>query len=194
MDVGFSVATGLVILLNWIQNRRFFGTYDLQIYWMISQNNRATVLCYVKLCALFQTVLELQSENAQFGSKSTGFFVPCDLRQIAWRTTGHLFYTTSSFVHHFIAIYEFELELQSGNAQLWSKSMLFLSRATMKFDRWPSKTIGHHFYATSSFVHHFIAICEFKLELQSGSAQFGSKSAIFCPVLPWNLTDILEKQ
>ena len=38
------------------------------------------------------------------------------------------------------------------------------------------KTIGHLFYATSSFVHHFVAIGEFKLELQSGNAQFGSKS------------------
>ena len=41
------------------------------------------------------------------------------------------------------------------------------------------KTIGHFFYAAASFVHHFIAICEFKLELQSGNAEFGSKS-IFC--------------
>ena len=41
------------------------------------------------------------------------------------------------------------------------------------------KKIGHLFYATSSFVHHNITIGEFKLELQSGNAQFGSKSAIF---------------
>ena len=31
---------------------------------------------------------------------------------------------------------------------------------------------GQLFYATSSFVHHFVAIGEFKLELQSGKAQF----------------------
>ena len=42
----------------------------------------------------------------------------------------------------------------------------FFSRVTLKFDGWPSKTIGHLFYATSSFVQHFIAIGEFKLELQ----------------------------
>ena len=34
------------------------------------------------------------------------------------------------------------------------------------------KTIGHLFYATSSFVHHFVAIGEFKLQLQSGNTQF----------------------
>ena len=46
----------------------------------------------------------------------------------------------------------------------------FLSRVTLKFDRWPWKTIGHLTYARSSFVHNFIAIGEFKLELQSGNA------------------------
>ena len=56
------------------------------------------------------------------------------------------------------------------------------------------KTIGHLFYATSSFMHHFVAIGEFKLELQSGDTQFGSKSTIFRAVWPWNLMDDLEKQ
>ena len=36
-------------------------------------------------------------------------------------------------------------------------------------------TIGHLFNATSSFVPHFLAIGEFKLELQSGNAQFENK-------------------
>ena len=43
------------------------------------------------------------------------------------------------------------------------------------------------------FVQHSKAIGEFKLELLSRNAQFESKSAIFCPVWPWNLTDYLEK-
>ena len=107
---------------------------------------------------------------------------------------GHLFYTTSSFVHNFKSISEFKLELQSGNAQFGSKSTIFFSRVTFQFDGWPWKTIGHLFYATLSFVHHFVAICEFKLELQSGNAQFGSNSTIFRAAWPWNLTDDLEKQ
>ena len=57
---------------------------------------------------------------------------------------------------------------------LWVKIDDFLSRVTLQFDRWPWKTIGHLFYAASSFVHHFVAIGEFKLELQSGNAQSGS--------------------
>ena len=147
------------------------------------------------------------------------------------KTIGNLFYATSSFMHHFVAIGEFKLELQSGNGQFGSKSTIFLAmwpwnltmtfnkanlrdliaatglviwnwiqiinfsaRVTVKFDGWPRKTIGHLFYATSSFVHLFVAIGEFKLELQSGNAQSGSNSMIFRVVWPWNLTDDLAKQ
>ena len=77
---------------------------------------------------------------------------------------------------------------------IWVKFDDFFSRVTLKFDEWPSKTIGHLFYATSSFVHHFIAIGEFKLELQSRNTQSGSNSTIFRAVWPWNLTDDLEQQ
>ena len=65
---------------------------------------------------------------------------------------------------------------------------------TLKFDRWTWKTKGHLFNATLSFVHNFVAIGEYKLELQSGNSQFGSKSMIFSALWPWNLTDDLEKQ
>ena len=70
----------------------------------------------------------------------------------------------------------------------------FLSRVTLKFDRWHRKTIEHLFYVASSFVYHFTAISEFKLELQSGNAQFWSKSMIFLAVWPWNLMDDLQKR
>ena len=55
----------------------------------------------------------------------------------------------------------------------------FLPCLTLKFDGWPWKTIGHLSYTTLSFVQHFKAIDIFKLELQSGNAQFGSKLVIF---------------
>ena len=55
------------------------------------------------------------------------------------------------------------------------------------------KIIGHLFYITSSFVHYLKPLSEFKLELLSGNSEFGSKSAIFCPVWPWNLMDDLEQ-
>ena len=77
---------------------------------------------------------------------------------------------------------------------IWVKIGDVLCRVTLKFDGWPWKTIGHLSFAVSSFVQHFIAIGEFKLELQSGNAQFGSNSTIFRAVWPWNLMDDLEKQ
>ena len=88
------------------------------------------------------------------------FFVLCDLEiwLMTLKNNRDLFYITLSFGHHFKAICEFKLELQSGNAQFWSKSTIFLSRVTLKFDLWPWKTIGHLSYAASRFVHHFIAI------------------------------------
>ena len=111
-----------------------------------------------------------------------------------WKTIGHLSFAVSSFVQHFIAIGAFKLELQSGNAQFGSNSTIYFSSVTLKFDRWHWKTIGHFFYATSSFVHHFVAIGEFKLESQSGNGQFGSNLTISRAMWPWNLTDDLEKQ
>ena len=127
---------------------------------------------------------ELQSGNAQFGSKSTIFFSPCDL-DIWWMTPKNnrapvlcYFKLFASFRSHWW--------IQTGvtvrKRLIWVKIDVFFSRVTLKFDGWPSKTIGHLFYVTSSFVQHFVAIDEFKLELQSGNAQFGSKSAIFCPM------------
>ena len=107
-----------------------------------------------------------------------------------WKTIGHLFNATSSFAHHFVAIGEFKLELQSGKAQFGLKSTIFFSRVTLQIDVWPWKTIGHLSYAASSFVHHFITIGEFKLELQSGNAQFWSKSTILepCDLDIWPMT------
>ena len=49
---------------------------------------------------------------------------------------------------------------------------IFLAHMTLKFDGWSRQTIGHLFYDTSSFVHHFKAIGLFKLELQSQNIQF----------------------
>ena len=110
--------------------------------------------------------------------------------EIWWMTpkSRHIFYATSSFVYYFRSISKFKLDLQSGNAQFGSNLTIFFSLVTLQFDIWPWKTIGHLFYATSSFVHHFVAIGEFKLELQSGNTQFGSKSTIFLAVWPCNLT------
>ena len=127
--------------------------------------------------------------NCQFSACVT-------LKLDGWPRTiiGHLFYITSSFVHHLKPLSEFKLELLSWKHPIWVKISDFLSHVSLTFDGWLWKTIGHLFYATLSFVHHFKPIVEFKLKLQSGNAQFGSKSTIFLAVWPQNLTDDLGKQ
>ena len=74
--------------------------------------------------------------------------------------------------------------------QIWR----FLEPYDVEIWRMTCKTIGHLFYATSSIVHHVVAIGEFKLQLQSGNAQSGSNSTIFRAVWPSNLTDDLAKR
>ena len=63
----------------------------------------------------------------------------------------------------------------------WIQIIDFSARMTLKFDGWHHKTIEHLFYTKSSVVHHFKSMSQFKLELQSGHAQLGSKLMIFCP-------------
>ena len=106
---------------------------------MTLKNNRAPLLCYFKLCASF--------------------------RSHWWIQTG----------------------VTVQKRPNWVKINNFFSRVTLQIDVWPWKTIGHLFYITSSFVYHFVAIGEFKLELQSEDAQFGSKSWFFLAMWPWNL-------
>ena len=119
-------ATGLVILLKLGSIRRFFSPYDLEIWWMTPKYNRASLLCYF-------------NHFASFCSHWCYFKLCASFHSHWWIQTG---VTIDDFV----------------------------SRVTLQFDEWPWKTIGHLFYATSSFMHHVVAIGEFKLELQSGNA------------------------
>ena len=146
--------------------------------------------------AMGEFKLELQSWNAQFGSKWAIFFVPCDLE--IWRMTlkNNRIPLLCCFKHcvTFHSHQWIQTEATVRKRPIWVKIDVFFSRVTLKFDGWPWKTIGHLFHATTSFVHRFVAIGEFKLELQSGNGQFRSKSTIFLAVWPWNLTYDLEKQ
>ena len=124
------------------------------------------------------------------------FLEPCDLE--IWRMTLKNNRAPLQCYFKLCASFRSHWWIQTGvtvrKHPIWVKFDDFFSRVTLKFDGWPSKTIGHLFYATSSFVHHFVPIGEFKLELESGNAQSRSKSTIFIAVWPWNLTDDLQKQ
>ena len=124
------------------------------------------------------------------------FFSPCDLQ--IWRITPK---NNRAHLLHYIklcASFQIYQWIQTGvtvwKCLIWVKMDDFFSRVTLKFDGWPWKTIGHLFYATLSFGNHFVATGEFKLELQSGNAQFGSNSTVFRAKRNWNLMDDLKKQ
>ena len=176
----------------------FFVLCDLEIWWMTMKNNRVPLPYYVKhwLYSISKPWVNWNwsySPKRSISVKISEFLSRVTLKFDWWPSIGYLFYRTSSFVHHFKAIGEFKLELQSGNTQFASKSAIFLSCVNLKFDGWSWKTIRHLFYAASSLMHHFIAISEFNFSYSPETPKFGSKSAIFCPVWPWNLTHDLEK-
>ena len=55
----------------------------------------------------------------------------------------------------------------------------YSTRVTLEFDGWHRKTIGHLFHLPRSFVCHFIANHELKLELLPGNVQIGAKYCRF---------------
>ena len=133
-------------------NRQFFHRCDHEIWWITSKNNRTLLLYYVKLCATFQIHWWIQTgftvQKRSIRVEIGDILSRVTFLEIWWvtlETIRHLFYTTPSFVHHFKAIGEVKPELQSGNAQVGSKLVIFLSRVTLKFDGWPWKTIGYLF-------------------------------------------------
>ena len=177
-----------------------FFLCDLEIWWITLENNRAPFLYYIKLCASFQfhcwSKTWVTVRKRPIPVKIGDFFVTRDLK-IWWMTLKNnraplLYYIKlcASFQSHGwiqtgVTVQKHSIRVESGN---------FLSCVTLNFDRWAWKTIGHLSCSASSFVYHFIAIGEFKLELQWGHSQIGSKSMIFLAVWPWNLTYEVEKQ
>ena len=167
------------------QIRRFLEPCDLEIWRMTLKNNRALLLCYFKLYASFRSHRWIQAgvtvRKRPIWVKIDDFFSRVSLKfdVCSWKTIGHLFYATSSFVHHFLAIGDFKLELQSGNAQFGSNSTIF--RAV-----WPWNLTDDLEQGKSEGFD--------SCDRPSNLAQIWSKSSIFCPLWPWNLMDDLGKQ
>ena len=166
---------------------------------MTPKSNRAPLLYYAKLCASFQIHMCIQSGvTVRERSIQAKLAIFCPMWP--WNLM------MSMENNKALPLYNFKIRASfqshrwiEARVNVWKRSIQFkigdfLSCLTLIFDRWPWKTIRHLFCTTWSFVHYFKAIGEFKLELQSWNTQFGSKSPIFCPVWPWNLTDDLEKQ
>ena len=115
--------------LNLGQNWQFSVLCDLEIWWMTLAYNRAPLLCYVNVNhfkAIGEFKLEWQTRNAQFCQNQRYLsLVTLKFHGWHWKIIGHLFYPTSRFERRFIAICEFELELQSEKSQFLVKIDIF---------------------------------------------------------------------
>ena len=128
--------------------------------------------------AIDEFKLELQSWNAQFRSKSAIFFVSCELEiwqmNLKNNTAPLLFYFRLCAL--FCSYWWTKTGVTFRKRPIWVKIVTFCP-VTLKFDGWHWKTTGNLSWPTSSLVHHFIAIGQFKLESQSGNIQIRWKSA-----------------
>ena len=177
LNLSYSLET-----LNSGQNWHFIPC-DLEIWRMTLKNNRAPLLCYFKLCASFCIHRSIQTgvtvRKRLILVKINYFFLVWP-----WYLTNDIEAQQAPLVYSFKLCASFhsnrsiQLELQFGNATSgWKLAMCF--PCNLEIWRMTLKTIGHLFYATSNFLHHFLAICELKLDSRPGNAQFGSKSASF---------------
>ena len=106
------------------QIRWFLELCDLEIWRMTLKNNRALLLCYFKLYASFRSHRWIQAgvtvQKRPIWVKIDDFFsrVTLQFDVWPWNIIGYLFYANSSFAHHFVAIGDFNLELQPETPNL----------------------------------------------------------------------------
>ena len=105
--------------LNSSQIQRFFVPCDLEIWWMTLKNNSAHLLCYIKLCASFkshqwiQTGATVRKRSIRVKIGDLLSRVTLEFDRWPWKTIAHLFYVSSSFMHHFIAISRFHIKIDT---------------------------------------------------------------------------------
>ena len=170
------------------QSPRFLEPCDLEIWRMTLKNNRAPLLSNIKLYASFHQHMWIQTGvtvRKRLSWVMTSVTLTFDLWPwpFAWTLRRSLVITPESFM--MIRWWEHS---QKGVTDRRTENTICTAAWSQL------KRIEHRYHATSSSMHHFVAIGEFKLKLQSGNAQFGSKSMIFWAVWPCHLMHDLEKQ
>ena len=114
-----------------VTDRQTDGKYHSLSCLVAAKNNRAPLLYYIKPCVSFQIHRWIQTEVTLLKRSirvEIGDFLSLVTLKFdgwPWKTTGHLFHTTSSFVHHFKSIGELKVKLQSRNVQFGSKLAIF---------------------------------------------------------------------
>ena len=104
------------------QNWWFFAPCELDTWRMTLKNKKAYFPCYFKPCASFRSHRSIQT-GVTVRKRQTVFKIDYFLSSVTLKLNGwpqitirHLFDVTPSFVHNYIAIGQFKLELQSKNS------------------------------------------------------------------------------
>ena len=153
----------------WKCDKRFNGRLSSQqiLICLLPQLAASYTLC-MQLLKGFKCSYSPETPNL---GQIRRFLEPCDLE--IWRMTFKNNRAPLLCYFNLCAAFHSHWWIQTGvtvrKRPIWVKFDDFQRRVTLKFDGWPWKTIGHLSLATSSYMYHFIMICEFKLELQSGN-------------------------
>ena len=103
---------------------QFFASYDLGILRTTLKNNRAPLLYPFKLYASFHNHWWVENwvtiQKCPHWVKFDDYLPTVTLKCYGrpWKIMGHLFYSHSCFMHHLVAIDEFQFALQSGKGQI----------------------------------------------------------------------------
>ena len=96
----------------------------LEIWWMTLKNNRAPLLCHLKLCKSFQshrwiqTGVTVRKRSIRLKISDICPLWPWNLMDDLEKTIGHLFFATPRFEHNFKAICWFKLKSQFGSKSI----------------------------------------------------------------------------
>ena len=155
---------------------------------MTLKNNRAPLLCCFQLCAWFHCHMWIQTGvrvRKRLSWVLTSVTLTFDLWPwpFAWTSLLTMVITPENFM--MIRWWEHgEKGVTDGQTDRrtdWTRHIAAWSQL---------KTIGHLFYATSSFVYHFVPIGESKFELQSGKPNLGQMRRFLepCDLEIWRMT------
>ena len=122
-------ATGLVILLKFDPNHRFFSPCDLEIWWRTTKNDRAPLPYYIKLRASFQIHEWIQTEvspETLNSGQNRQFFARVTLKFNGWPLCS--FKLCASFHSN----QWIQTRFTVWKCPIWVKIDVFLSHVTLK--------------------------------------------------------------
>ena len=149
---------------------------DLEICWMTLKNNRAPLLCYFKLCASFHSHQSIQTGDIVWKClirvKISNFFVLCDLKipQMTLKNNRAPLLCYFKLCASFHSHQSIQTRVTVWKLPIQVKISDFLSCVTLKFDRWPWKTIY-----LSTMPHQ--ALCIISLPYVNSNWSYGLESA-----------------